>query len=54
MHKTPADIIIIDDSQYLMANEFMRRAREKGYEKYTEIGLNFWNLINEASKLPRQ
>ena len=52
MHKTPADIIIIDDSQYLMANEFMRRAREKGYEKYTEIGLNFWNLINEASKLP--
>ena len=52
MHKSPADIIIIDDSQYLMANEFMRRARERGYEKYTELGLNFWNLINDASKLP--
>ena len=52
MHKSPADIIIIDDSQYLMANEFMRRARERGYDKYTELGLNFWNLINDASKLP--
>lgn len=52
MAKTPADIIIIDDSQYLMANEFMRRAKEKGFEKFTDIGLNFWNLINEVSKLP--
>lgn len=30
MAKTPADIIVLDDSQYLMANEFMRRAKEKG------------------------
>ena len=30
--------IIIDDSQYVMANEFMRRAKEKSYEKFTEIG----------------
>ena len=52
MHKTPADIIVIDDSQYLMANEFMRRAKEKGYEKFTEIGLNFWNLINDVQSLP--
>jgi len=52
MHDTPADIIVIDDSQYLMANEFMRRAKEKGFEKFTEIGLNFWNLINEVQKLP--
>ncbi len=52
MAKTPADIIIIDDSQYLMANEFMRRAKEKGFEKFMDIGLNFWNLINEVAKLP--
>lgn len=36
---------IVDDSQYLMANEFFDRAREKGYEKFTDIGLNFRNLI---------
>ena len=52
MAKTPADIIVIDDSQYLMANEYMRRAKEKGFEKFTDIGLNFWNLINEVAKLP--
>ena len=45
-------IIVLDDSQYLMANEFMRRAKEKGFEKFTEIGLNFWNLIREAGNLP--
>lgn len=38
--------IVIDDSQYLMANEFMRRANEKGYQKFTDIGRNFWLLHN--------
>lgn len=41
--------IVIDDAQYLMANEFMRRSFEKGYDKFTEIGYNFWTLINGAS-----
>lgn len=38
--------IVIDDSQYLMANEFMRRAGEIGYQKFTDIGKNFWALID--------
>lgn len=41
--------IVIDDAQYLMANEFMRRSFEKGYDKFTEIGYNFWTLVNSAS-----
>lgn len=36
---------VIDDSQYLMANEFFDRAMEKGYDKFTEIGLNFRDLL---------
>ena len=32
-----------------MANEFMRRSFEKGYDKFTEIGYNFWTLVNGAS-----
>ena len=28
-------MIIIDDVQYLMANDFMRRAMEKGFDKIT-------------------
>ena len=43
--------IIIDDSQYIMANEFMRRAKEKGFEKFTEIGQNFYNLVDKANSM---
>lgn len=35
----------IDDSQYLLAFEFFDRAKETGYNKFTEIALNFRNLI---------
>lgn len=37
--------VIIDDLQYIMSGEFMRRAKEKGYEKFTDIGLNAYNLL---------
>jgi hypothetical protein len=50
--RAKSDIIVIDDSQYLMANEFMRRGKEKGFEKFTDIGTSFWELINTVSKLP--
>lgn len=35
----------IDDSQYLLAFEFLAHASEKGYEKFTNMALNFSNLI---------
>ena len=43
--------IIIDDAQYIMGNEFMRCATEKGLEKFTRIGQSFWLIVMEASKL---
>lgn len=43
--------VVIDDSQYIMANEFMRSALEKGYEKFTRIGLNFWEIVRDAANL---
>ena len=43
--------IIIDDFQYIMCNEFMRRALEKGYEKFSQIGQSAWNIIMQASSL---
>lgn len=45
--------IVIDDTQYLMANEFMRRAKEKGFEKFTEIGEHFWDLINFINNIEK-
>ena len=36
---------VIDDSQYLMAFEMFDRAKETGYNKFTDMALNFRNLI---------
>ena len=44
--------IVIDDSQYLMADEFFDRAKENGYQKFTDIALNFRNLIHYINELP--
>lgn len=53
MKATKKKVIVIDDTQYLMANEFMRRATERGYDKFTEIAQNFWSLIvQEVNNLP--
>lgn len=49
INKTKCKTIVIDDAQYLMANEFMRRSFEKGYDKFTEIGYNFWTLVNSVT-----
>lgn len=37
---------VIDDSQYLMANENFDRAKETGYQKFTEMALHFRDLIH--------
>lgn len=53
MQKTKRRIIVLDDFQYVMANEFMRRSEEKGYEKFTEIGRHAWNVCMLASQLDK-
>jgi len=45
-------IIIIDDFQYVMSNEFMRRSEEKSFDKFTEIGRHTWEIIRAAQNAP--
>lgn len=45
LKSTQSPSIAIDDATYLMTNEFMRHATEKGFEKFTNMASNFWNLI---------
>lgn len=52
MKKTDRKIIVIDDFQYIMANEFMRRSDERGYDKFTDIGRHAWDVLNAAGNLP--
>lgn len=40
---------VIDDSQYLMAFEMFNRAKETGYNKFTEISLNFERLVETVA-----
>lgn len=46
------DIIVVDDFQYIMANEFMRRVYEKGYDKWNEIAKHTFDILKYISKLP--
>lgn len=49
--KTPKTIVI-DDSQYLMAFENFDNVKNKSFDKYVQMALNFQNLIRQASLLP--
>lgn len=44
--------IVVDDFQYVMANEFMRRATERGYDKFTEIAKHAWDIADCVKNLP--
>lgn len=46
MKKCKAKSIVIDDAQYLMGNEFMRRVTERGFDKFSEMAQNMWKLLN--------
>lgn len=43
---TSKKTIVIDDANYLITNEFMNKSSVKGFDKYNEMGNNFFNLIN--------
>lgn len=51
MKKTSRPIIVIDDFQYLLSTEYMARAHEKGYEKFTEMGRHYFDVLKLASEL---
>lgn len=38
-------VYVVDDSQYLMAFEAFDRAKETGYQKFTEMAQNFYSLL---------
>ena len=45
--------IVVDDFQYIMANEFMRRSAERGYDKFTEIARHAWDIADTVRNLPK-
>jgi hypothetical protein len=51
LRTSPHDIVVVDDFQYVMANEYMRRTGETGFQKFTDIGKSAWNVMTAATQL---
>lgn len=52
MKKTRRTVIILDDFQYVLANEYMRRSEETGFQKFSDIGRQAWEIFTHSSGLP--
>lgn len=57
LQKTTRNIIVLDDMQYTMSNEFMRRVTDQevgnsAFAKYNEIAKNAWDIVTAAMALP--
>lgn len=51
MRSTKRPVVVIDDFQYVLSNEYMRRTKETGYQKFTDIGKNAWEIFNASTSL---
>ena len=56
MKRTSKEVIVIDDYQYLLANEFMRRVTDvasgnSAFAKYNEIARHAWDVLMTANEL---
>lgn len=51
IQKAPAKSIVIDDATYLMTGEYMRTAKVTGYQKFTDLALNYYTLVKIAAAL---
>ena len=56
MQRTDKEIIVIDDFQYCLANEFMRRVTDVetgngAFAKYNDIARHAWDILMAASSL---
>ena len=57
MKRTKKEVIVIDDFQYLLANEFMRRVTDvetgnAAFAKYNEIARHAWDVLMAPTSLP--
>ena len=48
--KVESNILVIDDAQYLMANQYMRMANVNGFQKFTDIQKAFWDIVQMVNQ----
>lgn len=52
MDKTEKKVIVIDDAQYIMSFQYMRRIHENGWDKWNDIQGDFFNIIQACDYMP--
>ena len=52
MDKTQKKVIVIDDAQYIMSFQYMRRIKENGWDKWNDIQGDFFNIIKACDYMP--
>lgn len=50
---TEKKVVVVDDAQYIMSFQYMRRIKENGWDKWNDIQGDFFNIIQDAKKLPK-
>lgn len=53
LDETDKKIIIIDDAQYIMSFQYMRRIHENGWDKWNDIQGDFFKIIQICDYLPK-
>lgn len=43
--------VVVDDYQYIMSYEYMKRAKQHGWDKFTDIGIHAFNILEVVSYL---
>lgn len=53
VNKTRPEIttLVIDDWQYILSHEFMRRAKERSFDKYNDMAMNGWQSVMALKEL---
>ena len=49
--RTDIKNVVIDDFQYIMGDEFMKKALKKGYDKFSEIGKHTYDVISYGKEM---
>jgi hypothetical protein len=52
LQKSQTQIIVIDDFQGLLSNPFMERAKENGFQKFTDIAKDYYDIIRCVDTMP--
>ncbi len=43
--------VVVDDFQYVLSKEYMKRAMERGFDKFTEMAQHYYDIIEMAQEM---